>query len=180
MKSTVRSVVLPAIKKAFLGLFLLFIGYSLWWRFEPGQEIARNFGLFSLEMVKVLPAIFVLIGLFEVWVDRATIVQHLGVGGGAKSYFWIFILAAPMAGGLLPALPLAHAIYRKGARLTVVLTFLGAVGVGRVPMVLFESTFLGWRFSAIRLVASIPLVILTGTIMGQYFTRSGYELPDEA
>jgi len=44
-------------------------------------------------------------------------------------------------------------------------------------MILFESTFLGWKFSAIRLLASIPLVVLTGIFMGRVFAKGGYELP---
>ena len=36
---------------------------------------------------------------------------------------------------------------------------LGAVGIGRVPMILFESSFLGWEFSALRLSVSIPFKI---------------------
>jgi len=107
--------------------FLCFLGGSFWVEFKPGMEIAHGFGLFSFQMLKILPAIFILIGLFDVWVKRETIVKHLGMGGGVYSFFWVFILAAPMAGGLLPALPIAYALHQKGARLTVVLTFLGAV-----------------------------------------------------
>ena len=141
------------------------------------MAVGKNFGLFSFQMVRILPAIFMLIGLFEVWVKRETIVKHLGEGGGIKSFVWVFILAAPMAGGLLPSVPVAYSLYQKGARFTVVLTFLGAVGIGRVPMILFEATFLGWRFSAIRIIASIPLVIIAGIVLGRALEKSGYILP---
>ncbi len=159
-------------------LFLIFIGISCFIEFAPGVAVGKNFGLFSFQMVKVLPAIFILIGLFDIWVKRETIVKQLGEGGGIKSFLWVFLLAAPMAGGLLPAFPIAHTLYQKGARLTVVLTFLGAVGIGRVPMILFESTFLGWKFSIIRLIASIPLVVVTGIILGRTLEKSDYKLPE--
>ena len=128
-------------------------------------------------MIKILPAIFILIGFFDVWMKKETIVKHLGKDGGIKSFIWVFILAAPMAGGLLPAFPIAYSLYQKGARLTVILTFLGAVGIGRIPMILFESTFLGWKFSLIRIIASIPLVILSGIAMGRILEKNGYKLP---
>ena len=147
--------------------FLVFVGISCLLDFTPGTAIGQNFLSFFLEMIQVLPAVFLLIGLFDVWVKKETIEKHLGRGGGARSFFWAFILAAPMAGGLLPALPIAHELYKKGARITVVIAFLGAVGIGRVPMVLFESTFLGWKFSAMWLIISIPLVILGAIIMGR-------------
>jgi uncharacterized membrane protein YraQ (UPF0718 family) len=165
------------VKGSIFIVFLIFIGISNWVGYEPGIGISKGFGSFLMEMVKILPAIFLLIGLFDVWVDRKTIQKHLGKDGGAKSYFWVFLLAAPMAGGLLPALPIGYALHQKGARLSVVLAFLGAVSVGRVPMILFESTFLGWKFSAIRLAVSIPLVIISSIILGRILESKGYELP---
>ncbi|MBB6481849.1 permease [Spirochaeta isovalerica] len=167
------------VRIALFAVFFGFIAVSLITGYQPGRDLGSNFLSFFLEMVQVLPAVFILIGLFDVWVKRETIEKHLGQGGGAKSFFWVFILAAPMAGGLLPALPIAHELHKKGARFTVVLAFLGAVGIGRVPMVLFESTFLGIRFSLIRLIASIPLVIVTAVFMGRYLDKSGYRIPGE-
>ncbi|MEA3424172.1 MAG: permease [Bacillota bacterium] len=166
-----------SVKTAGFILFILFMGVSCFVEFSPGMAIGRNFTLFSFQMIKILPPIFILIGLFDIWVKRETIVKHLGEGGGVRSYFWVFLLAAPMAGGLLPAFPIAHSLYKKGARITVILVFLGAVGVGRVPMILFESMFLGINFSIIRLIASIPLVIVSGIALGKILERKGYELP---
>ena len=170
----------PPIKLFLFVSFLLFIGISFFIEFEPGVEIATNFKNFLLQMLMILPPIFILIGLFDVWVKRDTIIKHLGKDGGMISYLWVFILAAPMAGGLLPSFPVAYALHQKGARLSVVLTFLGAVGVGRVPMVFFESLFLGWRFSVIRILTSIPLVIVSGIVLGKVLEKQGYELPKKS
>jgi len=160
-------------------LFFAFILISLATGYEPGRNVGKNFASFFLEMIRILPAVFILIGLFDVWVKKETIEKHLGKDGGGKSFFWVFILAAPMAGGLLPALPVAYELHKKGARFTVIIAFLGAVGIGRVPMILFESTFLGIRFSLIRLAASIPLILVTAVLMGRYLDKIGYRLPEE-
>ena len=160
-------------------LFLIFIGISFFSEFQSGIVIGENFWNFSLQMIKILPPIFILIGLFDVWVKRETRIKHLGTKGGFKSYFWVFLLAAPMAGGLLPGFPIAYSLYKKGARLTVVLTFLGAVGIGRIPMILFESTFLGWNFSIIRIIVSIPLVIVASIILGKSLEKNDYKLPEK-
>lgn len=160
-------------------IFAIFIGISFLFDFNPGEKIAGNFTSYALNMLKVVPFVFILIGLFDVWVDKKTIQKHLGKDGGFKSYFWVFVLAAPMAGGLLPALPIGYELHKKGARYTVVLAFLGAVSIGRVPMILFESTFLGWKFSVVRLIVSIPLVLLTSVIIGRHFDKTGYKLPKD-
>jgi uncharacterized membrane protein YraQ (UPF0718 family) len=178
MKTKNQDMKKSPLKIAIFTLFALFLIVSIFTDFTPGKEIGINFGSFTFEMVKILPFIFILIGLFDVWVKRETIEKHLGKDGGLKSFFWVFILAAPMAGGLLPALPIGYALHQKGARLSVVLTFLGAVGIGRVPMILFESTFIGWKFSVIRLLVSIPLVIVTSILLGKYLQNQKYEFPD--
>ena len=41
--------------------------------FEPGEIIGQNFFSFYMNMVKLVPCVFILIGLFEVWVKRATV-----------------------------------------------------------------------------------------------------------
>ncbi|MCK5808547.1 permease [bacterium] len=170
----------PPIKLILFVFFLFFIGVSFFISYTPGIKIGYNFKDFLLQMLMILPPVFILIGLFDVWVKRDTIIKHLGKDGGMMSYLWVFILAAPMAGGLLPSFPIAYALHQKGARLSVVLTFLGAVGVGRVPMVFFESLFLGWRFSVIRILTSIPLVIVSGIVLGKILEKHGYELPKKS
>ncbi|BDU50354.1 permease [Haliovirga abyssi] len=166
------------IKKIIFALFFIFISFSYFIKFTPGVLVGKNFIDFALQMIEMLPPIFILVGLFDVWVKKETIEKHLGKDGGFKSYILVFILAAPMAGGLLAAFPIAYAIYKKGARLTVMLVFLGAVGIGRVPMVLFEASFLGIKFSAIRLIVSIPLVIITGVMLGRALEKREYKLPE--
>ena len=167
------------IKHMLFILFLVFISFSFYTDFSLGKTIGVNFKSFLWQMILILPPIFILIGLFEVWVKKEIIIKHLGSEGGYKSYVWAFILAAPMAGGSLPAFPIAYSLYKKGARLSVILVFLGAIGVGRIPMIFFEYSFLGWKFSLIRIITSIPLVIIAGITLGKYLETKNYKLPDK-
>lgn len=45
-------------------------------------------------------------------------------------------------------------------------------------MIFFESTFLGWKFSFIRIAASIPMVIIAGIALGKYLEKKQYKLPE--
>ena len=165
-------------KHFFFSAFLIFIAISFFVDYTLGEKIGLNFKDYFSQMLIILPPIFILIGLFEVWVKKETIVKHLGKDGGFKSYVWVFVLAAPLAGGLLPSFPIAYSLYKKGARLSVISVFLGAVGVGRLPMIFFESTFLGWKFSLIRIIASIPMVVIAGIALGNYLEKEHYKLPE--
>ncbi len=145
--------------------------------FNPGQEIGSNFFSFAISMLKILPGAFILIGLFEVWVKRETIERHLGEESGFRGYLWAILLSSTTVGGLYLALPVAYALYSKGAKLSVIFTYLGAAAICRIPMAIFEASFLGIKFTAIRWLVSLPLVIATSILLGNYLTRKGYKAP---
>jgi uncharacterized membrane protein YraQ (UPF0718 family) len=157
-------------------LFIVFITVSWISGYDPGKEISDNFISFSLEMLKVLPCVFILIGLFEVWVKNETIQKHLGEGSGIKGYLWGVLLAGTTVGGLYIAFPVAYSLYNKGARLGVIFTYIGASALCRIPMSIFEASFLGIKFTLIRLLVSLPLVIITSMLLGNYLTKRRYKI----
>ena len=162
-----------------LGLYGLFMAFSFIRSFGPGTGIGANFALFAVQMLRILPCAFVLIGLFEVWVRKETVVKHLGPDSPRlKAYLLVFLLAGTTVGGLYVAFPVAWALNRKGAGPQIVLGYIGAAAICRVPMTLFEVSFLGFEFSAVRLLVSLPLVVLTSELLGRYLTRKGWSVMD--
>lgn len=154
--------------------YLAFVGVSFVVGFEPGRQMGRGLAYFAFEMIKILPCAFVLIGLFEVWVKRQTIEKHLGRHSGIKGHLLGIVLAATTVGGLYVSFPVAYSLHRKGARLEVVFTYISASAICRVPMTIFEASFLGARFSLVRLVVSIPLVVVTSMMLGRYLEKRHY------
>ena len=154
--------------------YTLFIALSWIFGFDPGEEMSKNFTSFALDMLKVLPCAFILIGLFETWVKNETIEKHLGEESGIKGYVWGILLASTTVGGLYVSFPVAYSLFRKGAKLGVIFTYVSASGICRIPMTLFEASFLGWKFTIIRLLVSIPLVIITSMLLGNYLKKQKY------
>jgi uncharacterized membrane protein YraQ (UPF0718 family) len=159
-----------------IAVYALFVVTSLILGYGPGKEIGMNFAIFSIGMIKVLPCAFILIGLFEVWVKNETIQKHLGAASGFKGYVWAVLLSGTTVGGLYVAFPVAYSLYNKGARLSVIFTYQGASALCRVPMTIFEASFLGLKFSIIRLLVSLPLVIVTSMLLGSYLTKRKYKI----
>jgi uncharacterized membrane protein YraQ (UPF0718 family) len=157
-------------------LYALTVALSWAFDYRPGITMGLNLLDFAKQMFSILPFVFVLIGLFEVWVPRETIEAHMGVESGWKGYLWAVILASPMAGGLYINLPIAHSLYRKGASWGVVLTYIGTGSLCRIPMLLFESSFLGVKFSMLRLLLSFPLVIGSSVTIGKVLKKQGYQI----
>lgn len=161
-----------------VSLYAIFLVVSWTTGFGPGQEIRHNFVSFTLDMLKILPCAFILIGLFEAWVKRETIERHFGEESGIRGYIWGVLLAGTTIGGLYVAFPVSYSLYSKGAKLGVIFTYLGASALCRAPMAIFEASFLGIKFTAIRLLVSLPLVIVTSMLLGKYLTKRGYKIAE--
>jgi len=156
--------------------YFLFLTGSFMFRFGPGKVIGHNFIAFSISMLKVLPCAFILIGLFEVWVKKETVEKHLGEESGIKGYGWAILLAGTTVGGLYVAFPVAYTLYRKGAKLAVIFTYIGAAAICRIPMMIFEASFMGIKFTTIRLFVSMPLVLATSVLLGKYLSKKRYKI----
>ncbi len=158
--------------------FLLFVVISIFTGFAPGQRSGLNLLSFLKEMAGVLPPAFILIGLFEVWVKREVIERHLGEESGVKGYFWAFLLAGTMVGGLYVTLPLCYILQKKGASLDILFTFINASAICRIPMTLFEISFLGIPFTVIRYMVSLPLLTLVAILMAKYLKPRNYRFTE--
>ncbi|MBA7512803.1 hypothetical protein ES705_04811 [subsurface metagenome] len=107
---------------------------------------------------------------------KEVIEKHLGEESGIRGYIWAILLAGTIAGGLLVAFPIAYSMYNKGAKLSVIFTYIGAAAICRVPMTMFEASFMGVKFTAIRLLVSLPLVIVTSILLGDYLSKRNYKM----
>ncbi|QOR34183.1 permease [Clostridium sp. 'deep sea'] len=158
-------------RKLFILIYALLIFLSFITNYKPGITVGVNFYTFAISMLKILPCAFILIGLFEVWVKREAIEKHFGESSGFKGYLWAILLSSTTVGGAYVAFPIAHSLLNKGAKLSVVLTYVGAAAIARIPMTIFESTYLGLKFSIIRLAVSLPLVVLSSMFIDRYFHK---------
>lgn len=159
-----------------ISAFIIFVSLSLILNYSTGLKIGINFTSFSIEMLKVLPCAFILIGLFEVWVKKETVKKHLGEDSGFKGFIWAVILASTTVGGIYVALPVAYSLYNKGAKFSIIFTYIGASAICRIPMTIMEASFLGIEFTLIRFFVSLPLIIISSIIFGNYLTKKKFKI----
>ncbi|MCK4795796.1 MAG: permease [Spirochaetes bacterium] len=164
------------IKIIIFAVYVIFVNVSFIIGYEPGKQIGFNLKFFSLDMIKIIPFAFILIGLFEVWVKKETIEKHLGEDSSFMGYIWMILLAGTTVGGLYVAFPIAYSLFNKGAKLSIIFTYIGAAAIARIPMVIFEASFIGIKFTVIRLLVSLPLVIISAKLLGDYLTKRGYKI----
>lgn len=127
------------------------------------------------EMLSVLPPIFVLLGLLDVWVDRATMMKYTGKGSGIKGVLIAFLLGSAAAGPLYAAFPFATVMLKKGSSLFNVLIFIGAWSTTKIPMLAFETASLGPTFAFFRLALSLVGIPLIAFLTEKAIGKSGVE-----
>ena len=108
-----------------------------------------------LEMMSVIPPIFILLGLLDVWVDRSTMIRLTGNGSGLKGVLISFLMGSAAAGPLYAAFPVAGMMLKKGSSLINVFIFIGAWSTTKIPMLTFEAASLGLPFTLTRLALSV-------------------------
>jgi len=140
----------------------------------PVFSASRNF---LVEMLLVLPAVTVLMGLFSVFVPDELIVRYLGRSSGLKGMLLAILLGAFPTGPLYVAFPIAASLLKKGARVAGVVAFLSAWACIKIPQELMELQFLGVRFMLARLSLTIVFVLAMGLVMEQLLGREMRDVP---
>lgn len=157
-------------------LFFVLIAISWLWDFAIGKSIGTNFWLFFKEMILFLPLMFILIGLFDVWVPREKIVKHIGEDAGWKGTGIVILLAMLQAGPLYGAFPFTYLLWKKGSSIRNIFIYLGAFSTIKIPMMTFEIGFMGLNFSLARTLVSLPVFIALGYLMEWYLKSKNFQV----
>ena len=125
-------------------------------------DISSNF---FIEMILILPAVMVMLGLFEVWVPKNIVVKYIGKASGMKGILLSLTLGALPTGPLYIAFPMAAALIRKGAKISNIVIFLSAWACIKIPQEMVELQFLGLHFMLSRLILTVAFVIIMGLLI---------------
>lgn len=158
-------------------VFGLFVGLSFWLGFEPGISIGRDrFWVFTKEMILFLPLMFILIGLGDVWISKEKAEKHIGEGSGIKGMLMVIVMSMAQVGPLYGAFPVAYLLWEKGTSIRNIFIYLGAFCTIKILMLTFEIGFLGWKFSLIRTMLTLPMIILIAILLDKYFKNRKFEI----
>jgi len=138
-------------------LLILLLGYAILYFIDLNLFTASTNKTTNslIEMVQILPPIFILLGLLDVWVKRETIVKAMGKGSGIKGILLAFFLGSAAAGPLYAAFPVALTLLRKGSSFKNVLILIGAWSTTKIPLLMFEAASMGLQFTLLRFSLNI-------------------------
>lgn len=153
----------------------IIIGLTFIWNKDIGLKAIDTVQFSFKEMFMVLPPIFILLGLLDVWVPKDTMVRFMGEDSGILGILLSIFLGSAAAGPLYGAFPVAAVFMKKGVKLTNIFIFIGAWSTTKLPMFLFELTSLGSKFAFTRLAINIPGILIIAYIVKALLTEEDVE-----
>ena len=146
----------------FLGITIVIVVVLLSVFPAKTDAVASTAQEYFIEMMIILPAVMVIMGLFAVFISDETIVKHLGKTSGIKGIALALLIGTLPTGPLYIAFPMAATLLKKGARVSNIIVFLSAWACIKIPQEMVEFQFLGIEFMALRLILTIIFVIIMG------------------
>lgn len=127
---------------------------------ETGMAAVSNSGYYLKEMLMIMPVIFVLTALLDVWVPKETIMKYLGKQSKSKGVILSFLLGGISAGPIYAAFPFCIMLHKKGASIKNIVIILSSWAVIKFPMLLNEVKFLGVKFMAVRWILTVIAIVI--------------------
>lgn len=151
-------------------LFLWGLAFALggWLVYARGLPALLGTRKAANRFVLVLPRMVAAIltaGFIGKLVPSGPVAAHIGPDSGVGG-----VLLATLVGGFIPAgpiisFPLVVVLHEAGAGLTQLIALLTAWSVFAFHRIaIYETPLMGWRFTALRLTASLPLPFVAAAI----------------
>ncbi len=131
----------------------------------------KNSSYYIIEMLQIMPVIFILTSLIEAWVPREVIMNSFGESSGKKGALVSFLLGSVSAGPIYAAFPVCKMLLKKGAKISNIVIILSTWAVIKVPMLANEAKFLGPKFMAIRWVLTTISIFIIAYLVSKIVSK---------
>ncbi len=158
-------------KNRFLMIVLIVNLFTLMFYPKVGKKsllfTSNNF----INFLFMLTPIFVCIGLLDVWIDKETMIKIMGEKSGIVGVLVSFLLGGITAVPLYALLPVAGMLLKKNSKISNVLIFICSSASIRIPLLLFEVSSMGWKFTITMFVINIFVVIIIAFLIEKILTN---------
>jgi len=170
--------ILEKIKENMFLIFIAFVYLDIF-IINPAMGInsVKNSTYYIKEMLMIMPVIFVLTALLDMWVPKERIMQVLGEDAGGKGIVFAFVVGSISAGPIYAAFPMCVMLHRKGASIRNIIIILSSWAVIKIPMLLNEAKFLGPKFMLIRWILTVIAILIFSWMAAKIIKDE--DLPDE-
>ena len=161
-------------------IFLVLVVYSILLFTSPDKAIQswKNSTYYLIEMLQVLPVIFLLTVVIEALVPKEMITKGFGEKSGIKGNLFSLLLGSISAGPIYAAFPISKLMLKKGASITNIVIILSSWAVIKIPMLANEVKFLGIKFMGIRWVLTVISIFTMGYFMALFVKTRDLPKPE--
>lgn len=161
-------------------IFLVLVVYSILLFTSPDKAIQswKNSFYYLIEMLQVLPVIFLLTVVIEALVPKEMITKGFGENSGIKGNLFSLLLGSISAGPIYAAFPISKLMLKKGASITNIVIILSSWAVIKIPMLANEVKFLGIKFMGIRWVLTVISIFAMGYFMALFVKTKDLPKPE--
>ncbi len=165
--------------KGNLFLVVVILAYIIMFIARPEMGVAsvKNSAYYIKEMLMIMPVIFILTALLDLWLPKEKVMRFLGKDAGGKGIVFSFVLGSVSAGPVYAAFPMCVMLHKKGASIRNIVIILSSWAVIKIPMLINEAKFLGPKFMAIRWVLTVIAIIIFSWITSKMVKDS--DLPED-
>jgi uncharacterized membrane protein YraQ (UPF0718 family) len=160
-----------------LVIALIFVVLAFAWP-ETATRSSQVMWDYFKEMALILPPVFILMGLLEVWIPKNKIQKWLGEKSGFKGALIAVAIGTLPTGPLYVAFPMTAALIRKGASVLNMVLFLGAWAALKIPQLMVEVKFLGVPFTLLRFGLTLAALLIMGSLMDLAFKKKTVSEPE--
>jgi len=160
MKKTRAFLTKNALLVAIIAIYLAVLVVSP----KRGLQALQISALSFLSVALIIVAVFILIGLFNVWAKTEAVVKHLGHESGMKGLALGALLGTGLNGPLFSVFPLIKSLLQKGAKVGVIAVIYATYAI-KLPMLPLEIAFLGLKFTVVHNVLMFLSAFLMAPLM---------------
>lgn len=135
-----------------------------------------NSSYYFIEMIQIMPMIFLLTVVIDVLIPKEVIIKHLGEDSGIKGGILALVLGSVSAGPIYAAFPVSKMLLQKGASISNIVVILSAWAVVKVPMLANEAKFLGIEFMGTRWFLTVLSIFAMGALVASIVKKE--DLPE--
>ena len=164
--------IITIIKKNKL-IVLMLVVYLILFIVSPEKAVQSldNSIYYLIEMVQILPVIFLFTVVIEALIPKEWIMKGLGEKSGIKGNLFSLLLGSVSAGPIYAAFPISKTLLKKGASVTNIVIILSSWAVIKVPMLANEAKFLGVSFMSTRWVLTVAAILIMAWLMGKMISK---------
>ncbi len=149
-------------------LWAVAIGLAVTAYFRPGDPFKHGMAFAHQHFLIMLPRVVLAIltaGFVAPIVPQELVSSWLGPASGLAGIAIGAVVGAALPAGPVVAFPLALVLFKAGVGVPQLIALLTAWSVYAAHRIIgYELPMMGWRFSVVRLTASLPLPILAGLV----------------